>query len=665
MTYDLKVQISSVIALSVCSFLRAAHADVTLPTLFSDNMVLQRNAPVPVWGTADPGERVTVSVAGKSAATVAGPDGHWRVTLSNLPVGDHDMLTVTGKNTITLKNVAVGEVWLASGQSNMTFQMGWNTAENGPDIAASADPDLRMFSVPLTGSLTPQTDVKAPWQAADPQNVSGWSAVGYYFGHDLRKALGVPVGIIHSSYGGTPAEAWTSAEALERDPTFRQTALDEITAMQRFPADSQAFPGLMAQWLAQNGATDTGNQGDANGWAKPDFDDSGWRTVTTPTTLGMLGFKGGGAVWFRKTVTLPANAADNDFNLNMNYLNGVKPNLYFNGTEVFPFTTNPPYSTTQYQYHIPKTLIRAGQPNVIVLREHAPSPDSTLWQYAKDMGLPVTDPNALDNKWRFQAEQTYPALTPAAQKAMPTYPGAQIQYTPGALFNAMIAPLIPYAIKGCIWYQGENNAGNAQQYKALLTDLITDWRGRWGVGSFPFEIEQLANSYDVPTQPVDSGVARVREAQLQVAQTVPHTGLAVAIDIGTEDIHPPNKREVGRRLSLVALSNAYGKPVAHSGPLYAGMQVQGGTIITKFTHTDGGLVAHGGPLTQFAVAGSDKKFVWADARIVGATVVVSSPQVPQPVAVRYAWADNPQGCNLYNEAGLPASPFRTDDWPQH
>jgi sialate O-acetylesterase len=281
------------------------------------------------------------------------------------------------------------------------------------------------------------------------------------------------------------------------------------------------------------------------------------------------------------------------------------------------------------------------------------------------MNLPVTDPKSLDDTWRFQAEQTYPALTPAAQKAMPTYPGVQIQDTPGALFNAMIAPLIPYAIKGCIWYQGESNVGAPQQYRALLTDLITDWRGRWGEGDFPFEIEQLANYYDIPAQPVDSGEARVREAQLQVAQTVPHTGLAVAIDIGTEDIHPPNKREVGRRLSLAALSDAYGKSIVHSGPIYAGMQVTGSTVTIQFRHVDGGLAAHGGPLMQFAVAGSDRKFVWADARIAGDTVIVSSPQTPQPVAVRYAWANNPQGCNLYNGAGLPASPFRTDDWPQN
>ena len=270
-----------------------ARADVSLPALFSDNMVLQRNAKVPIWGNG----RARRACHGfhrraARASTVGGPDGHWQVVFNNLPVADNDTLTVTGKNTLTVKNVAVGEVWLASGQSNMSFALGWAGDYNAAEIRAANDPDLRMFTVPWHGSLDPQADVQANWQVDNSQNVSGWSAVGYFFGRNLRKALGVPVGIIHSSYGGTPAEAWTSAAALEKDPTFRQTALDQIAAMQRFPADAQAFPGLMAQWLARNGATDTGNQGYANGWAKPDFDDSGWRAVTIPTSLGSLGLPG-------------------------------------------------------------------------------------------------------------------------------------------------------------------------------------------------------------------------------------------------------------------------------------------------------------------------------------------------------------------------------------
>ena len=639
-----------------------ARADVSLPSLFSDNMVVQRHAPVPVWGAASPGEPVTVALAGRRASTMAEPDGHWRVTLSDLPAGDHWTLTVTGRNTLTRKNVAVGEVWLASGQSNMTYALGWDADYNAREINSANDPDLRMFSVPQKGSLEPQADAQGRWEAADTQSVRGWSAVGDFFGRNLRRALGVPVGIIHSSYGGTPAEAWTSAAAQDRDPLFQKSAEAQIAAMRRFPDASQAFPGLVSQWMTQNGAVDAGNTGVANGWARPEFDDSGWRTVTIPTNLAMIGFQGGGVVWFRKSVVLPASAAGRDVDLGLNYLSVVKPTVYFNGTEVAPIWPQPAYSTSQYSYHIPKALIRPGQANVVALREHALSPGSTFWQHTRDMGWPVPDPKALGDDWKFQAEQTFPALTPAALQALPKYPDAQIQYTPGALFNAMILPLIPYAIKGCVWYQGESNAGRPEQYKALLTDLIADWRGRWGEGDFPFEIEQLANYGEASAGPSASGVAGVREAQLEVSQSVPNTALAVAIDIGEENIHPKNKREVGRRLSLIALNRTYHQRQSDSGPLYAGMKPDAHAIRITFTHTDGGLVAKGGPLTQFVLAGSDQKFVWADARIEGNAVVVSSPAVAHPVAVRYAWADNPQGCNLDNGAGLPASPFRTDAW---
>ena len=293
---------------------------------------------------------------------------------------------------------------------------------------------------------------------------------------------------------------------------------------------------------------------------------------------------------------MPAGADANDINLGLNYLNEVKPDLYFNGTEVAAVSANPPYSTSQYTFRIPKALIRPGRPNVIALREHAPSPDSTFWQHTKDMGLPGADPKALDDQWKFQAEQTYPALTPDAHKAMPTYPGAQIQYTPGALFNAMIAPLIPYAIKGCIWYQGENNVGQPQQYKGLLTDLITDWRGRWGEGDFPFEIEQLANYYETSQQPEVQrhrrGARGAASGQRGAAEHGPGRG-----DRHRRSEHPSRKTSArsGRRLALIALNRTYHQPQPDSGPIYAGMKAEGGSITVSFRHADG-LTAKGGRL---------------------------------------------------------------------
>ena len=642
--------------------LAAARADVTLPSLFSDNVVLQRSAPVPVWGTADPGERVTVSVAGKSAAATAGPDGHWRVDLSGLPAGDNDTLTITGKNTLTIKNVDVGEVWLASGQSNMTMHMGWDLKDYAKDAAAANDPDLRMFTVPTRGSLLPETAADGRWFAADPKNALDFSAVGYYFAKNLRQELGVPVGIIHSSYGGTPGEAWVSRAALDSDPALRQRAEDGIAAMERLPEDTTQFPIKLDAWEMANGARDAGETADPPAWAAPPFDDGAWQKASLPASFDNLGLKAGGVLCLRKSVILPADAGAKDFDLYVGWNSNVF-RVYFNGQVLKPNSDLKPFYGDNQYFHVPHGLVRPGAANVVALREYGLTAGSGLWIPAKAMGLPAS-PSALDGPWAFRAEQTFPALTPAALAALPGAPASQIQNTPGALFNAMIHPLIPYAIKGCLWYQGESNAGDAGHYRGLLTDLIADWRGRWGEGRFPFEVEQLANYGGPPAEPGDSGVAGVREAQLRVAQTVPDTGLAVAIDLGNPDgnIHPADKWDVGRRLSLVALSNAYGKPVIHSGPIYAGMKVAGSTVTIAFRHADGGLAAPGGPLQRFAVAGGDKKFVWADARIAGDTVVVSSPRVPQPVAVRYAWADNPVGCNLYNGAGLPASPFRTDDW---
>ena len=400
-------------------------------------------------------------------------------------------------------------------------------------------------------------------------------------------------------------------------------------------------------------------------WAAPQFDDSTWQKVSLPASFDNLGLKAGGVICLRKSVTLPVGADAKDFDLYVGWNSSVF-RVYFNGQTLKPNSDLKPFYGDNQYFHVPKGLVRPGASNVVAIREYGLTGGSGLWIPAEAMGLPA-DPSALNGPWKFRAEQTFPALTPAALAALPSAPTSQIQSTPGALFNAMINPLIPYAVKGCLWYQGESNAGDAGHYQGLLTNLIADWRGRWGEGRFPFEVEQLANYGDAPGRPGDSGVAGIREAQLRVAQTVPATGLAVAIDLGNLDgnIHPADKWDVGRRLSLVALSNAYGKPLVHSGPIYAGMSVQNGTICLKFRHTDGGLVARGGPLQRFAIAGDNKRFVWADAKINGDTVVVSSPQVPQPAAVRYAWADNPQGCNLYNGAGLPASPFRTDDWPQN
>ena len=382
---------------------------------------------------------------------------------------------------------------------------------------------------------------------------------------------------------------------------------------------------------------------------------------------------GGGIFWLRKEVDLPASAAGKGFRLGLGWLATQCHVIYFNGVEVGKMGgESPDYFTGGRAASIPGNLVKAGR-NLIAVRFRTFTKDAGFYVPGRGMELPVADPAAVDNAWLLKPEAIFPAL-PADAESLPTPPSARIQNTAGALFNSMIQPLIPFALHGAIWYQGESNTDSAREYRLLLSTLIRDWRTRWSEGDFPFFIVQLANYYAVPKDPVsataESGedhVARVREAQLQVSQYVPNTGLAVAIDVGEENIHPKNKQAVGKRLALAAFATAFGEKVESSGPIYDGMAIQDHAVSLRFSHADAGLMTRGGNLRQIAIAGKDRKFVWAEARIVApSTLVVSSPQVPEPVAVRYGWAQNPEGCNLYNAAGLPASPFRTDAWdPLH
>ncbi len=639
-----------------------ALATMTLGPLFSDHMVLQRGVAVPVWGEADPGERLTISIGNQSHLVQADTAGNWSVKLDPLQVGPPLILTVQGSQIIVVHDILVGEVWLASGQSNMDYALAWDKAYNGADIATSADPDLRILTVPHHGSLQPQRNFDHPagWLSANPAHAPGFSAVAYYYARNLREALKVPVGIIVSSYGGTRAEAWVSLPVLEADPEFQSAAAADVAAMEAFPQASQAFDPALNQWITAHLEEDAGNQGESLGWARADFDDASWQTVRVRSALAQNGLKGGAVVWWRKAVVLPEAKA---FFIDTDWTSGDLT-VYFNGTKLKEVDTAPRFAHAQRRFEVPADFIRAGQPNVMAIRQYALSPRDGFYQVTSAMGLPVPDPKALDNDWKFHVEQAFPPLDAEALQRLPAYPEATLQNTPAGLFNAMINPLLPYAIRGAIWYQGESNAPNSAHYADLLTLLIRDWRQRWGENDFPFYIEQLANYGTPPVQPEWSPQAEVREAQLKVSQTVPHSGLAVAIDIGEETIHPRNKREVGRRLSLIALDHVYGQQQSYSGPIYTSMAVEGAKIRLHFKELNGGLVAKGGPLRQFAIAGADQKFVWADAAIEGETVVVSSPSVPAPVAVRYAWAGNPAGCNLYSADGLPASPFRTDSWEQ-
>ena len=647
-----------------------ARADVTLPPQFSDHMVLQRNASTPIWGLADPGEAVSVSFAGQKKTAVAGPDGKWIVRLSDLAAdAQPQTLIVTGKNRVTVNDVLVGDVWMCSGQSNMTYRLGWRPGFNKAEVAAEQDPNLRCFTVDNNESLTPLAVLKPSgsqvWVSATPDTVAyTFSGVAYYFGKTLREQLGpgIPIGLIHASYGATPAEAWTSREGLSKDPGLNTMADKQIQNMVSYPDDTAAFARNVAAWEDKYSAKDAGNTGEAKGWANPEFDDSAWKTILLPVNFGQIGLKAGGAIWLRKTFDVPAASAGKPLYLKMNYSdNNYTP--YVNGTALTPDGGPPKFFYDARGFSVPGDLIHAGR-NTIALRvfSHRNRWESYLDLQKTDFVAALGDK---PNDWKYTVEAASPELPAGAADAFPQAPGAVPQYTSTYLFNAMIHPLLPDAIKGVIWYQGESNQGRAYQYRTLLPALIADWRAQWGEGTIPFYIVQLANFMAAAAQPTDTNWAELREAQMLTAIHDPSSGLAVTIDIGdANNIHPADKMDVGKRLALIALAKTYGRKIEYMGPVYASSVASGGAMRIKFSHEGGGLVAKGGePLKQFAIAGADQKFVWADARIDGGTVVVSSPQVPQPVAVRYAFGDNPVGCNLYNGAGLPASPFRTDTWP--
>ena len=494
------------------------QADVKMPAIFGDHMVLQQDAKLPVWGTAEPAEKVTVTIAGKSQTATADANGKWVVkfeplTASNNPV----QMTVAGKNTLTFQDVLVGEVWLCSGQSNMAFLLA-SAAEAGTAVRQASDPQVRFFQVALKTSLEPQSDVaKGQWVVCSPETARTFSAVGYFFGRELRQNLQRPVGLIGSSVGGTPAQAWTSLESLKKEPLYANFITTYEKVKENYAAAQAAYPKLMEA-------------------------------------------------------------------------------------------------------------------------------------YAEEM-----------KKWKENPGSKRPAA--------PTSPEGG-NFNASVLFNGMIAPLVPYAIKGAIWYQGESGPAH---YEVILPLMIKDWRAHWGY-DFTFLIVQLPNYGEPQKNPSEGGWAITREAQLK-ALSLPNTGMAVTIDVGEpKNLHPPNKSQVGRRLGLAAEHIAYQKNIVHSGPIYDTMKVESGKIRLTFKSTGGGLImgtpppAVGVPevpppteLTGFAIAGADKKWDWAKAKIEGNSVVVWNDQVTNPVAVRYGWAASP-ACNLYNKEGLPASPFRTDDW---
>lgn len=568
--------------------------------------------------------------------------------------GPYEMEVVAAKRTVKLADIMMGDVWVCSGQSNM--EQGVGAAANAErEIAAADHPGIRLFTVPKIIAFEPRATVDARWEVCTPAVIGaggwgGFSAAAYYFGRKLHRDLGVPVGLIHTSWGGTIAEAWVSAEGLKPVPDFDKAvaSLGAEAAERRKGLGS--YRPRMERWYA---AHDPGTRA---GWqAAASLDAAEWKTMRLPAKwedAGLPGFDG--VVWFRLDADLPAGWDGREAVLHLGPVDD-RDTTWVNGKPVGHLDV---YDAPR-DYSLPGGVLRAGR-NTIAVRVLDTGGAGGLWGSPEQLRLeagggPALEPVSLAGDWRYRVGVALGDAPPPPQSDLNN------PHVVTVLYNGMIAPLVPFAIKGAIWYQGESNVGRAEQYRRLLAALIRDWRSRFGAGDFWFHIVQLAGFGDPKPEPGDDEWAELREAQWLVSCEVPNCGLATAIDIGeAKDVHPKNKQDVGARLALSAEAVSYGMKVEATGPEYRAMRKEGAAIRIEFDHAAGGLISMDGkPLAGFSIAGANGKWVWADARIDGEAVVVSSPKVPDPVAARYAWTSFME-CNFYGKGGLPALPFRTD-----
>ncbi|HEY8959091.1 sialate O-acetylesterase [Chitinophaga sp.] len=624
-----------------------SFADVRLPNVFGDNMVLQRDKPIPVWGWADKNEKVTIQFNQQVKTVKAGKDGRWKVLLQPEKAGGPYTLTVKGRNSISLKDILMGDVWICSGQSNMEFHVN-GVINAGKEIAQSANPAIRHFYLPKDISATPVEDVKqSAWLPAAPENTGDFTAVGYFFAKALNEQLHVPIGLIHTSWGGTMVETWISREGLANSDDFR----DIMQGLPTLNLDSLGVASRNRQQQIiqslQGGLPDAAAVAT---WPAPGTDDQSWKKMKVPTLWEQQQLPNfDGIVWFRKTFQVAEADAGKPAELSLGTIDDNDV-TYINGTQVGSTKGYDAFRT----YHIPAGVLKAGN-NVIAVRIADNGGGGGFYGDAESVFLQIAaQKQSLAGDWAFRIEK---AINPGASVGPNSYPSL--------LFNAMINPILPFAIKGAIWYQGETNADRAYQYRKAFPLMISDWRRLWKQGDFPFYFVQLA-SFNANNGNSQKGStwAELREAQT-LTQQLPNTGMAVITDVGEpKDIHPKNKQDVGKRLAAVALHQTYGQDNVFSGPVYQSMQVSGNKVTLSFTSTGSGLVVKDkyGYIRGFEVAGADKQFHYAKAFTDGNKVIVYADEVTTPVAVRYGWADDNLEDNLFNKEGFPAAPFRTDTW---
>ena len=638
------IAVKLLIGLVACASM--ARADVAPASLFCESAVLQQGIPLPVWGTADEGEKVTVTLAGQAVSTVA-RDGKWSVRLAPLPAGGPHVLTIVGKNRIEITDVLIGEVWVCGGQSNMERQLGLRAGQQPikdwqAEAAAADFPQIRHFGVTQRLAVEPQTSVEGRWLVCTPQNAPEFTAVGFFFARALHLARGTPVGLIHSSWGGTPAEAWTSREGVLRIPEVAGSVA-RLDNFAKDPVGARAnYQRSLDRWFAE---IDPGSAANAP-WSAASFDSDAWPTMRLPVfweNAGMADFDG--VVWFRRVIDVPDSWVGGDVELHLGAIDDIE-STWLNGQ----FVGNTFFWKTPRVYRVPAGMLKAGR-NVVAVRVLDTGGNGGLWGGEDAMRLVRADDPAqsilLEGDWRYKTS-VFSHNAPPPPANITASSG-----TPTVLYNGMIAPLQPYGIRGVIWYQGEANAYKSSIYRRLFPNLVADWRRTWGQGEFPFLYVQIAPFKEMPPE--------IREAQRLSLAEIPNAAMAVTIDVGdANDIHPTDKKPVGERLALAARVLAHGEKIAYSGPLFAALRIEGSRAVLTFTHVGGGLEARGGELTGFTISGTDRVFHPARARIVGDTVEVFSDAVSGPAAVRYGWANVPEG-NLFNHAGLPASPFATDE----
>ena len=634
------------------AFAQSKPAKPVVHPLFSSHMVLQRGKAVPVWGWTKPRTKIVVEFAGQSTTTQSGADGMWSAKLSPMTADATGrtlkISAADGKafSDVVLDDVLVGDVWICSGQSNMEWPIAAsNNAET--EIAQGDHPAIRLFTVPKRISLEPQSTVEGSWSRCSPETLPGFSAVGYFFGRELNQELGVPIGLIHTSWGGTIAEAWTSREALTTMDDFKQE-LEALDATAKEVASGTFdLPARVAAWWKKNDA--------GADWYRAEIDHSQWKTMQVPANwesanVGMDDFDG--IVWFRKEFELPATWQNEDVILSLGAIDDADT-TWVNGHRVGGMSL----WNQKRNYRVQSAFLKPGK-NVIAIRVFDGNGGGGIYDVGHNIAVQLasdtTKSVSLKGPWHFNVGGKLNDLTPFPQ----SFTGNPNKVT--VLYNGMLAPLKPFGITGAIWYQGESNAGRPTQYRRLLPTMIADWRNRFEQGDFPFLVVQLANFMQQQTTPVQSGWAELREAQQMTAARDPNVGLAVITDIGeADDIHPRNKQDVGKRLALQALDIAYDKDVVHSGPTVKDMGVRGDAIMLDFENVGGGLVAKGGKLQGFAIAEAQGEFVWAEGEIDGNTITLWNENLAEPIRARYNWGNNPIG-NLFNREGLPAAPFRTD-----